>query len=222
MIFYKIIVYHIFHRGIKNMSQRADYLSYDTAHPVASQARSSLLVSRLYQTQNLKANSRIVIPGLTYTRFGMASPHTRKAQALKFPKDLPATSEMNIFLKAFFITSMSKSENVPKLVASNAQCLSTSCIIPSPTLAIDPSSIGSLICVLSPVSFECPWLLDGDVKSIEGLRTPAQTRSKLLVGIVRVEKPLWIYSIYLPGAFGLRGSGSMKIPRKTPGQVLPI
>ena len=46
----------------------------------------------------------MAIPGVTYTSLEMASPHARKAQALTFPKDLPAASVTDTFLEILLHT----------------------------------------------------------------------------------------------------------------------
>lgn len=46
----------------------------------------------------------MAIPGVTYTSLEMASPHARKAQALTFPKDLPAISITDTFLELLLHT----------------------------------------------------------------------------------------------------------------------
>ena len=160
----------------------------------------------------------------------MASPHRRKVQALTFQKDSPVTSEMDIrILTIQTIQIMSQVRGCAN--ASGEQFPMPVNGIKAPTtVAIDPSSIDSLICVLSPsihthgmvAQLCCCGPRDGNLKDIEALRTPAQKRLKLLVGIVRVAEPLRLYSIEILGLFGLRGSDSLKIFRKTPGQVLLI
>lgn len=99
MIFSKIILYYLFHSGIKHTPESRIAIIRHGSIPLPGRRGSHYLYhDDLYQTHNPKVSLRIAIPGLTCTSLEMVSPPTRKGQALTFPNDLPATSVTGNFL----------------------------------------------------------------------------------------------------------------------------
>jgi hypothetical protein len=182
----------------------------------------------LYQTQNLNVSLSITNPGLSYTNLKMASQHARKAQALTFPKYAPGTSVTDNFPEILLHTDHVQVGKCAKasveLFLMPVNKLYHRFIAPT-TLAIDPSSIDSPICVLSPsiqaramVSRSCCCgSTRRQYERHRGIENTAQKRLKLSVDNVRVREPLWLYSIEPLGPFGLRGSDCLKISREMPG-----
>lgn len=100
MIFYKIILCYLFHRGVKRTPEsRIAIILYSSIPLPAKRGSHYLCLNNLYQIHYLTVSLRIAIPILTYTSLEKASQHTRKAQALKFQIDPLVTSVTYTFLE---------------------------------------------------------------------------------------------------------------------------